>query len=179
MCVEHVDTEPGAVTGYLPLISSPWDIATMGLNQAAITLPSIESIHIISTKPDLSLLRITKADGNCRGICSTTDNKLVVSFTNPRKVQVVDGHAGTVLSEIGGADSRPRLSDPLYVIVVTENGNEVIYVSDYHIYGLTKFSITGQVLLSYKDNDFAGPLGLLLTMETYWSVRRGHKMSRL
>jgi len=156
-CVKRVNTDTGAITCYLSLPSFPWDITTLCLNQAAVTLPDMHSIQIISTKPDLSLLRTIKVDGYCYGICSTTDNKLVVTYVEPGRVQVMDGH-GNVLCEMGiRADTKLAFSFPHYVIAVTENEKEVIYVSDNGTNLLTKLSMTGQVLLTYRDDDLQEP----------------------
>jgi len=129
-CIKRVDVDTGDITGYLSLPASPWDITTLGRNQAAVTLPNIQSIHVISTQSNMSLLRTIKVDDDCRGICSTTDNKLVVTFTHPGKVQVLDEHSTMLCEMEGSADSKVQLYSPLHVLVVSENDNNLIYVSD-------------------------------------------------
>ena len=68
-CVKRVDIDTGAFTGYLSLPAFPWDITSLGLNQAAVTLSGIQIIQVISTKPDLSRLRTITVDDDRRGIC--------------------------------------------------------------------------------------------------------------
>ena len=161
-CVKRVDTDTGNVTGYLTLPSYPSKITALGRNQVAVTLPNLQSIQVISTRADLSLLRIIKVDGNCRGICSTTDNKLVVSFIWPGKLQVLN-ERGTVLREIKSqTETTLQRFLPIHVIVVSENDKNVIYVSDY-TGSLIKFSMTGRVLLTYEDVDLIKPNGLTAT----------------
>ena len=126
-------------------------------------LSGTQIIRVISTKPDLSRLRTITVDEDCRGICSTTDNDLLVTFIYPGKVQVLDEH-GTVLCEMGTrADSKPQLNYPLYLLVVTEKDKEILYVSDQGTHTITKFSMTGQILLTYKDSDLKWPRGLAAT----------------
>ena len=162
-CVKRVDVDTGDITGYLSLPAFPWDITTLGLNQAAVTLPDIQGIHAVFTKLDSSLIRTIKVDGECHGICSTIDNTLVITFINQGKVPVLDEH-GTVLCEMErSADSKVQLNFPHYVLVVSENDNDVIYVSDQNTHTPTKFSLTGQILLTYRDNDLKWPHGFTVT----------------
>ena len=51
------------------------------------------------------------------------------------------------------ADSKPQLNYPLYLLVVNEKDKEILYVSDQGTHTITMFSMTGQILLTYKDSD--------------------------
>lgn len=94
--VKRVKLDINSMDAWLQLSSKPWDITTLSPDQAAVTLPDIQKIQIISTKPDLSLLRTIDANGKCYGIDSTTDNRLVVNYCWPAKIEVMDDH-GVVL----------------------------------------------------------------------------------
>jgi len=58
---------------------------------------------------------------------------------------------------------QPKLSHPFYDNVVTENDKEVVYVTDNSTHLLNKFSLKGEVLLTYRDNNLSRPHGLTAT----------------
>ena len=160
MCVKRVNINTGAINAYLRLPSGPWDITILGLDQAAVTLPNIRKIQFISTSSELSLLHVTTVDGECHGICSTTDDKLIVSFIEPGKVEVLNINGSVLCTISTDARGKSLFSYPFYLTVVTENDQEVIYVSDQDTDTLTKLTMTGQVLLTYRDKDLKCPQGL-------------------
>ena len=162
-CIKRVDTDTGAITTNVHLTGEPWDITIFGIDQAAVTLPFGEKIQFISNKAARPLLRTMKVDGRCFGICSTKDNKLVVTFTMPAKVEVLD-ELGQVIHRLStDVNGEPLFVTPEYVSFGTEDGQGTIYVSDYGTSVLTKLSMTGQVLLTFKDGDVSGPRGLVTT----------------
>ena len=103
-CVKRVHADTSDITDYLQLSSDPWDITTLGNDQAAVTFHDEQKIQFISTISKLSLIHAIAVDGECRGICSTTDDDRVVSFIEPGKVEVLDTD-GSVLSTIATGDS--------------------------------------------------------------------------
>lgn len=48
-CIKQIDSNTGTITGYLSMSSAPWDIATLGSGQAAVSLPNESQLRIIST----------------------------------------------------------------------------------------------------------------------------------
>jgi len=78
------------------------------------------------------------------------DEKLVVSFIEPAKVEVLDNNR-SVLCEIStNASCKSLFECPYYVTVVTENGHDQAYND-------------GQVVITYRDNDVEEPNGLTST----------------
>lgn len=157
-CVKSIDNTK--ITYYLPLGASPWDITTFGPDQAAVTIPDKKTIQIISTNDGLSLSRTIAVKGECHGI-DTTTNKIIVSHVNPGKVDIMD-HSGNVLHTVS-TDTRKKslFTRPGYVRVSNEGGQEVIYVSDFDTFTLTKLLMTGDVLYKYKDENLRRPRGPL------------------
>lgn len=160
-CIKRIDISSNTITSYLPLPSWPWDITQLDAMQAATTLPMQKKIVIISTNEVLSLVETISVNGECRGIDSTAD-KIIVSFINPAKVEVLD-HSGKVLNKIVcDKEGSPLFSCPCYLRVVMEMGL-VVYVSDRYTSTITKLSMTGQVLFTYKNKDLSRPYGLDIT----------------
>ena len=89
-CVKRVDVDTGVITGYLNLTFCLYAITALGLNQVAVTMPGKGQIEVISTEADLSIKRTLNCYHQCRGICSTIDNKLVVTFIDPEKEEIMD-----------------------------------------------------------------------------------------
>lgn len=94
-CVKHVDCRIGIICSYLPLSSGPLDVTKLGPDEAAVTLPVMQQIQILSTKDELDVKRTFATKGECQGIDATVD-MLLISFLEPGKVQVLD-HFGKVL----------------------------------------------------------------------------------
>ena len=70
------------------------------------------------------------------------DDKLVVSFIEPAKVEVLDNNR-SVLCEIStNASCKSLFECPYYVTVVTENGHDVMFVSNEGTSKLTKPTMT-------------------------------------
>jgi hypothetical protein len=82
-----------------------------------------------------------KADGKCFGI-SCYQGKLVVSFYNPAKVQILDMN-GTILTTI---DGRNIFENPLYITC----NRSSIYVSDKDMKTVIWFNWQGDVIGSYS-----------------------------
>lgn len=168
-CVKSIDNTKSAITNYLPLGASPWDITTFGPDQAAVTIPNKKTIQIISTNGGLSLSRTIPVKGECHGI-DTTTNKIIVSHVNPGKVDIMD-HSGNVLQTVS-TDARKKslFTRPGYVRVSNEGGQEVIYVSDFDTFTLTKLLMTGDVLYKYKDENLRRPRGPVASDDGYLLV---------
>lgn len=83
-CIKSADRSTYNILYYLPLMSGPWDITTLGFNEAAVTLPDQQIIQIISTIGGLFPVRNFKVNGQCRGIDSAR-NTIFVSYVDPGK----------------------------------------------------------------------------------------------
>ncbi|XP_060604643.1 uncharacterized protein LOC132757390 [Ruditapes philippinarum] len=153
--VKMLDIVSQSVTNQLQLETSPRDITTVNSLELTVTLPyeqSIQFVSILSNK--LNRKQKMKVDGECRGI-SCFQDKLIVSFTNPAKLQILDIN-GTVLKIF--EDEQVR--SPLYI---TAN-SRFIYVSDWEMKTVTIFNWQGCSIGSYGNNsDMEAPKGISLT----------------
>ncbi|XP_060604756.1 uncharacterized protein LOC132757485 [Ruditapes philippinarum] len=120
--VKMVDTNSQSVSDQLQLDAELWDITTVTSTQVAVTLPSIQTIQFISISSNKLIMKHTvKVGGNCHGI-SCYQSKLVVSFFNPAKLQILDIN-GTILTT---TDGKYIFQNPRYIIC----NRSSIYVSD-------------------------------------------------
>lgn len=128
--MKTVDITTNTVTSRLILSSAPHDVTTLPHNYAAVTLPAANQIQIVSTKGDLSAVRIIHVVGRCYGIASTM-NRLVVSYTNPGKVELLSFFGKVHVRVKPDNDGSALFELPEYVSVAREGKVQVIYVSDY------------------------------------------------
>lgn len=154
-CMKCLDITTSKITSRKPLSSAPHDMTFFGENLAAVTFPWTQQIEVISIDNGLSTESTIAVNGNCFGIAAAVD-KLVVSFEKPGKLEVLDPF-GAVLHTIG-AD---MFVSPLYVNVINENAQEVIFVSDYETNTVSKLTMKGKVLYRYKDTSLKRPEGLV------------------
>lgn len=162
-CVKSIDSAKGSPKAYLLLSEQPWDITSIGPDQAAVTVPKNKMVQFISTNNGLSVTRSINVSGQCHGIDATAD-KLFVSFVDFPKVEVLD-HFGQVIGVIA-SDSQgvPHFSAPVYVKVCAKDADRVaIYVSDYDTNTVSKMSLRGDVMYRCRDPDLTQPKGLAIT----------------
>ena len=94
--VKLVDVKIKSVLDQQVLDSSPWDVTSITQDTVAVTLSDNQIIQFLSVSENkLTKKHTVTVDGECLGI-SYQDDKLVVSFTNPGKVQILLTN-GTVL----------------------------------------------------------------------------------
>ncbi|XP_060582233.1 uncharacterized protein LOC132738673 [Ruditapes philippinarum] len=97
--VKMVDISSQSVSDQLQLDSGPCNITTVTSTELAVTLPKIQTIQFISISSNKLIKEQTlKVGGKCGGI-SCYQGKLVVSFINPAKLQILDMN-GTILTTI-------------------------------------------------------------------------------
>ena len=141
------------------MTSAPWDITLLPGDQAAVTLPDEKKIQFISTKGRLSCLGSISVSGECSGIGLVGYN-LVVSYNPPIKVEIME-YTGRVINTITTDNSGHNLfSYPLYITVGREKSGEMIYVSDCGTNTITKLSMKGKILGTYKHKNWSDILGL-------------------
>ncbi|XP_045208281.2 uncharacterized protein LOC123560085 [Mercenaria mercenaria] len=149
LSAKMVDTQTQYVMDQIELTSEPWDVALVTNNVFAITLPVEQRIQFISAlSSSVAKLHTWKVDGKCKGI-SCYQNKIVVSFEDPGKLQILDmsGKLQTTTSTV---------KVPNYV---RTNGSS-IYVSDRDNKAVVRFNWQGHIIGQYNDIDF--PAGLVL-----------------
>ncbi|XP_060554351.1 E3 ubiquitin-protein ligase TRIM33-like [Ruditapes philippinarum] len=140
--VKMVDTSSQSVSDQLQLDDKPWDITTVASTELAVTLPDIQTIQFISISSNTLKMRHTvKVGGKCYGI-SCYQGKLVVSFYNPAKLQILDMN-GTILTTI---DGKNIFKDPEYITC----NRSSIYVSDWKMKTVTRLNWQGDVIGSYS-----------------------------
>jgi DNA-binding beta-propeller fold protein YncE len=117
----------------------------------AVTLPKQQKVQFISTLSNtLTKHYAIAVDGDCHGI-SCYQGKLVVSFYNPAKLQILDMD-GKVLTKIINI-----FRSPLHVATSSSS----IFVSDWGTKSVTRLSWKGEVIGSYGGMGF--PSGLALS----------------
>ncbi|XP_060597191.1 E3 ubiquitin-protein ligase TRIM33-like [Ruditapes philippinarum] len=131
----------------------PWDITTVASTELAVILPYLQTIQFISIFSNKLIKKHTvKVDGNCNGI-SYYQGKLIVSFLNPTKLQILDVN-GTVLTTI---DRKNIFKDPCFIIC----NRSSIYVSDCSMKTVTRLNWQGDMVGSY--NCIRMPSGMSLS----------------
>ncbi|XP_060564047.1 uncharacterized protein LOC132723365 [Ruditapes philippinarum] len=151
--VKMVDTSSQSVSDQLQLDAGPQDITRFTSTELAVTLPDKETIQLIIISSNKLIKRHTiKVDGKCYGI-SCYQGKLVVSFPNPSKLQILDIN-GTLLTTI---DEKNNFNCPCYITC----NRSSIYVSDYVMKTVTRLNWQGDVIGSYSGMSF--PTGMSLS----------------
>jgi len=158
--LKTVDTTTNTVTSQLTFSGQPWDITLLPGDQAAVTIPYKKRLQIISTKDGFSCLRSISVNGQCYGICSTNQN-IIVSFPDSAMIQVMD-LAGKVIHTLStDVKGESLFNQPSYVTVSKGESGEVIYVSDFGTNTITKVSMKGKVISTYKQENWGTLRGLL------------------
>ncbi|XP_045216853.2 E3 ubiquitin-protein ligase TRIM71-like [Mercenaria mercenaria] len=151
--VKMVDTCSQSVTAQLKLDTWPQDVSSVTRTECSVTLPGKQNILFISVSSNkLKKKQTLKVDGDCYGI-SCCQGKLVLSFYDPAKLQILDTN-GTVLTTVRGENIFSR---PGYV---TTNTNS-IYVSDWEMQTITRLNWQGEVIGSYGG--MTRPRGITLS----------------
>ncbi|XP_045207042.2 E3 ubiquitin-protein ligase TRIM33-like [Mercenaria mercenaria] len=139
--IKMVNTRSQSVTDQLQLDTTPVDVTSVTDTELAVTLPNKQNIQFISVSSNkLKMKQILKLDGKCCGI-SYCQGKLVVSFTTPAKLQILNT-SGTILTTVIGENI---FSKPIHV---TTNTNS-IYISDWEMKTVTRLNWQGEVIGSY------------------------------
>ena len=125
------------------LREKPFDITAISDNKLAVTVPALKWIRLLSsTDGKLILSHRINTDGCCKGI-SYGDGKLVVTFVDPPKVEVLDMSGEKLYTSLGGVMFRA----PRYVSVSSDE--ESCYVSDKQM--IIHMDWEGQVIRRYTD----------------------------
>lgn len=148
-----VNCEVSFVSSYLVLPGSPWDITIMSQDEAAVTMPGSKFIQIISFRKGLSTGGTIAVQGKCYGIAATAE-KLLVSFVNPGKVEVLDHYGATLHTISTDFHGNILFKWPYYVKVATVKDQEVMFVSDRETNSVTKMSMYGDILYKYTGEEF-------------------------
>ena len=157
--LKEIDVTTNTVISQLFFACKPWDITLLPGDQAALTLPNDKMIQFISTNGRLSCLRAISVSDECYGI-SSVDTTLVVSYRYPAKIEIMD-FTCTVINIIN-TDNNGHImfKDPAYITVVREKSEEMIYVSNRDANAITKVSVKGKVLGTYKHKNWDRIAGL-------------------
>jgi hypothetical protein len=151
--VKMVDFSSQSVSDQLQLDDVPRDITTVASNELAVTLPNIQTIQFISISSNKLIKKPTvKVDGEYQGI-SCYQDKLVLSFLHPAKLQIFDMN-GTVLTTI---DGKNIFQYPRYITC----NRSSIYVSDWGMKTVTRLNWQGDVIGSYSG--MSDPKGMSLS----------------
>ncbi|XP_060578593.1 uncharacterized protein LOC132735634 [Ruditapes philippinarum] len=146
--VKMVDTSSKSVYDQLQLDAEPWDITRVTSTELVVSLPDIQTIQFITISSNKLIKKHTvKVDGDCRGI-SCYQDKLVVAYWNPAKLQILDMN-GTILTTIDGIFSYPS--------GVISNRSS-IYVSD--MKAVTRLNWQGDVIGSYSGVRYPSGMSL-------------------
>ncbi|XP_060574230.1 uncharacterized protein LOC132731943 [Ruditapes philippinarum] len=151
--IKMVDTGNQSTTHQLQCCHRPYDIAAVNKTELAVTLPdSREILFVSSCSNKLTEGQIIKTGGRCLGI-SCYEDKLVVSFSNPAKIQILNMN-GTVLKTFPDDIFN---SNPLYVVT----NKNAIYVSKFGLRTAIRFNWEGDVTGRYRD--MCVPRGMALS----------------
>lgn len=159
-CVKLVDVNQGATTSQLVLgkksKDEPWDIAATASSQVAVTQPDRQHIQFISVSDKLKMKHTINTEGQCYGICYYQD-KLVVTFSTPRKLEVLD-MKGKVMKRFTPDTTRANIfHDPAYV----QANDTSIFVSDVGISEIIKLNWQGEITGRFGRLETPTGLGML------------------
>jgi hypothetical protein len=151
--IKMVDTRSKYVLNQLELDGNPCDVTAVASAEVAVTLYHKPEVQFISTSSNrLTKKKAIVTDGECYGI-SCNQGKLILTFCNPAKLQIVDMN-GTVLTTVNDQDISRH---PWYV---TSNRNS-IYVSDWDMKTVTRLNWQGEVIGWYRVD--GTPYGIALS----------------
>ncbi|XP_060596616.1 uncharacterized protein LOC132750624 [Ruditapes philippinarum] len=153
--VKCYDTEQKKIVSEMKLNNSPYDVAAIAYDRFVVTVPSDKCVHFMSLKKQRIVSdRKVNINETCRGIAYSND-KLVVSCVNPRKVLVLDLQ-GKILQTFSGDNS--LFSNPQHVTVNTAGTS--IYVSDwgYSVKAVKQLDWQGNVINTYQPAEGGGNL---------------------
>ncbi|XP_052818300.1 uncharacterized protein LOC128244325 [Mya arenaria] len=158
-CAKLVDVTSRTVTSRIELNVRPWDVCVLDADQAAVTLPYISIIQLLSTKGgQLSRGKKIKVANECRGI-AYYNNRLYVSYvSNPRiEVMTLDGN---IISTIQTDDGRQPFKKPLNLTVTTSTPL-TLYVSDCNAHTVLQLSLEGKVLRENRNKKLEYPMSVV------------------
>jgi hypothetical protein len=151
--VKMVDTSSQSVSDQLHVWDEPWDVTTVKGTELAVTIPSKQTIQFISISSNKLIKKHTvKVDGDCRGL-SCYQGKLIVSFSNPTQLQILDKN-GIILTTINGKNI---FEYPWYLTC----NRSSIYVSDSQMKTVTRLNWQGDVIGRYSGMSW--PKGMSLS----------------
>ncbi|XP_045168787.2 uncharacterized protein LOC123531677 [Mercenaria mercenaria] len=143
--VKLVDVNSYCIVDQLQLSNYPLDVTAVTVLECAVTVPVQRTIQFINVDEDtLSLTRELEVDGDCRGISCYGEN-LVVAYSCPSKVQIMDLN-GKILNTVIGPMDGLIFSEPYYVIA----NKNCIFVSDQGRRAVIALDWFGEVIHSYK-----------------------------
>lgn len=164
--IKVVDTHSQTVTDQLhPCMAS--DVVKISNYEFAVSLKDEGMVHFISfTSGELEIVHSIQLERDCFGL-GYHDGKLVVTFANPGRVQILD-----MTGDIKTVEDFYR---PYYV-ATNDNG---IYISDQAMGTVTMMDWQGQVMGSYKD--LKNPSGIALSNDGSLFVceQDGHEILEL
>ncbi|XP_060557235.1 uncharacterized protein LOC132717702 [Ruditapes philippinarum] len=154
--VKIVDTKIKKIIAEKRLHDCPECLELIPENKLAFTIPYKRTITFLSIQNGLSEVRRLKVDGRCRDLVFH-DNKLIVSFEMPGKVQIMDldGH-------VCQAVEKDFYGDELTFPYVTFGIKSSIYISDKSKSTITSMNLNGEVLKGYKDERLLAPCGMVV-----------------
>ncbi|XP_052782001.1 uncharacterized protein LOC128218383 [Mya arenaria] len=158
--VKLVDTTTNKMVSQVKLPGDPQDLCLLPGDRAAVALPNKKKIQFVSTRGNVTLQEVVNVDGRCYGIDFCDDN-LIVSFSRPGKVVMIDIKGKVKKSVDKDSSGKPLFLYPEYLTVTRESQTPpVIYVTDMGTNTVTKLSISLEVLQTYKDPILKSPRGL-------------------
>ncbi|XP_052778407.1 transcription intermediary factor 1-alpha-like [Mya arenaria] len=163
--VKLLDTETSTVVSKVKLPGDPCDLCLLPGDRAAVTLPCELKIQFLSTKCNVSLQDIVEVGEECYGIDFYDDN-LIVSFSYPGKVVMMDMKGKVNKSVDKDSSGKPLFRFPYYLTVTRESHRPSVYMSDTGTSIITMLSTSLQVLKIFKAAALINPRGLTAVGDT-------------
>ncbi|XP_053407735.1 uncharacterized protein LOC123547507 [Mercenaria mercenaria] len=145
--IKMIDTNSNSISHQLKPETAPGDLTLVTRDQLAVTLPGKNKIQFVSASSNkLSLKHTFKVDdGFCNGL-SCYQEKLVVSFVKPSKLQIIDLNGKVLKTIITNSKGEDIFTWPNFV---TSNSHS-IYVSDESRPALIRLNWHGKLRGIYK-----------------------------
>ncbi|XP_045215487.2 uncharacterized protein LOC123565763 [Mercenaria mercenaria] len=151
--IKLVNIDRKIIISQLQLDTQLWDITSINKDQVAVTLPDQQLIKFVSMSSDkLIEEHKLKVDGDCYGLYCYQE-KLIVSFQNCAKLEILDLKGSTLVSVAKFYDEN-IFNSPDYV----KANSSSIYVSDSGEEEVIELNWNGEVVGRYQS--FGYPQGL-------------------
>ena len=156
-----VFSQDNTLLSSVPLPAGCYDV-TVAKDDIAVVSTYDEKLHFldISDPPSVTVQRSLSLGYTARGITPYKDKLVVIAYTTPRSVIMIDRNGKEVWSVTKGPDNQQLFGRPWYIVTSKINATETVIVSDDVKETLTLLNANNGSLLKIVDMKGKGPLGI-------------------
>lgn len=143
-------------------VNSPWDVAPLGNNEIAVTLPVARKLQFFKIEPKLKLGRFIEIGENCYGVDILNNEIYVSCWSGDNTVRIFD-IGGTLKRKVGILQNGQSMFDsPLHLAVSRKTFRLFVSECTSRKPDIVCLSPDGEVLQKYGDTKQKYPRGILL-----------------